>query len=269
MIARTLHQFLILAGLTAALLLAGCSTVPETGRSQLLLVSPAEETQLGLQEFEKLKKTVPISQDPTANALLQRVGQRIAAVASLPNARWEFVLFDKADVPNAFCLPGGKVGIYSGILPITQDEAGLATVIGHEVAHAVARHGAERMSEGMLIQLGGKLLEQASAGRSQASQAALQQAYGIGSTLTVALPHSRGQELEADRLGLLYMARAGFDPRAALAFWKRFADYKNKHGGGKQVAFLSTHPLDEQRIAQIEGLLPQAEMEYRKPDRKP
>ncbi|MBI3778132.1 MAG: M48 family metallopeptidase [Gammaproteobacteria bacterium] len=256
---------LFLASLLAGGLLAGCATVPETGRSQLLLVSPAEETQLGFQEFEKLKKSVPISKDPAANAQLQRVGQRIAAVAPLRNARWEFVLFDKPDVPNAFCLPGGKVGVYSGILPMTRDDAGLATVIGHEVAHAVARHGAERMSEGMLIQLGGQILEQATTGRSEASRAALQQAYGIGSALGVALPHSRGQELEADRIGLLYMARAGYPPREALAFWKRFAEYKNKNGGGKQIEFLSTHPLDDQRIRQIEGLIPQAEMEYHQP----
>lgn len=257
--------FLLPATLVGFTLLASCATVPETGRSQLLLVSPAQESQLGFQEFEKLKKTVPISGDPAANAQLQRVGQRIAAVASLQNARWEFVLFDKPDVPNAFCLPGGKVGIYSGILPITKDDAGLATVIGHEVAHAVARHGAERMSEGLLIQLGGQLLEQATLGRSEASRVVLQQAYGIGSALGVALPHSRGQELEADRLGLLYMARAGYPPREALAFWQRFAEYKEKHGGGKQIEFMSTHPLDAQRIRQIEGLLPQAEMEYRKP----
>ncbi len=264
MTCRTYISFFI-ASLLAGSLLAGCATVPETGRSQLLLVSPAEETQLGFQEFEKLKKSVPISKDPAANAQLQRVGQRIAAVAPLRNARWEFVLFDKPDVPNAFCLPGGKVGVYSGILPMTRDDAGLATVIGHEVAHAVARHGAERMSEGMLIQLGGQILEQATTGRSEASRAALQQAYGIGSTLGVALPHSRGQELEADRIGLLYMARAGYQPREALAFWKRFAEYQKKNGGGKQIEFLSTHPLDDQRIRQIEGLLPQAEMEYHKP----
>jgi predicted Zn-dependent protease len=257
------------AAFVAMLLLAACATVPETGRSQLLLVSPGEEAQMGFQEFEKLKKSVPISKDPAANAQLQRVGRRIAAVAPLPNAHWEFVLFDKPDVPNAFCLPGGKVGVYSGILPIAQDDAGLATVIGHEVAHAVARHGAERMSEAMLLQLGGQILDAAAAGRSEAQRAAIQQAYGIGTALGVALPHSRQQELEADHLGLLYMARAGYDPRAALAFWKRFAAYQKQHGGGKQIEFLSTHPLDDRRIAQIESLLPQAEMEYRKPAARP
>jgi len=141
----------------------------------------------------------------------------------------------------------------------------IAQSLPQTAANAVARHGAERMSEGLLIQLGGQLLEQATLGRSEASRVALQQAYGIGSTLGVALPHSRGQELEADHLGVLYMARAGYEPREALAFWKRFAEYKNKHGGGKQIEFLSTHPLDDQRIRQIEGLIPQAGMEFRKP----
>ncbi len=266
---HTISLFLkITVALTAAAWLSACTTVPETGRSQMLLVSSGDEAQLGFQEFEKLKKTVPISKDPAANAELQRVGQRIAAVAPLRNAKWEFILFDKPDTPNAFCLPGGKVGVYSGILPITKNEAGLATVIGHEVAHAVARHGAERMSEGMLLQMGGQILEQVTLGHSEASRVAMQQAYGIGSAVGVALPHSRGQELEADHLGLLYMARAGFDPREALDFWKRFSAYNNQHGGGKRVEFLSTHPIDDKRIAQIEGLLPQAQMEFRKPGGK-
>lgn len=248
----------MLAGAALVATLAGsCATVPETGRSQLLIVSPSQEIQLGFQEFEKLKKSTPISKDAAANAQLQRVGRRIAAVAPLPNAQWEFVLFDKPE-PNAFCLPGGKVGVFSGLLSITKDDAGLATVVGHEVAHAVARHGAERMSQDALFQI----LEELALGRSSpASRQVIQQAYGLG----FALPHSRQQELEADRLGVLYMARAGYPPREALGFWRRFAEYKNRHGGGRQIEFLSTHPLDENRIRQIEGLIPQAEMEYRKP----
>jgi predicted Zn-dependent protease len=250
------------AALTSGALLHGCATVPETGRSQLLIVSPAQEAQLGFQEFEKLKKSTPISKDAAANAQLQRVGKRIAAIAPLPNAQWEFVLFDKPDTPNAFCLPGGKVGVFSGLLPITKDDAGLATVVGHEVAHAVARHGAERMSQGAVFQV----LEELALGRSSpVSRQVIQQAYGLG----FALPHSRKQELEADHLGVLYMARAGYQPREALGFWKRFAEYKNKAGGGKQIEFQSTHPLDDERIRQIEGLIPQAEMEYRKPANTP
>lgn len=249
--------------LVIATLTAGCATVPETGRSQLLLISPAEEFQLGLSEFEKLKKTTPISRDAALNALVQRVGQRIAAVAKLPKAQWEFVVFDDAKTANAFCLPGGKVGIYTGILRYTQDESGLATVIGHEVAHAVARHGAERVSEGLLVQMGGQVLSQAVKTNSAVTQNIVLSAYGIGATVGVMLPHSRQQELEADHLGLLYMARAAYDPRQAVAFWKRFSE--GKSGGG--VEWLSTHPLDKTRIAALESRLPQALAEYQKTGR--
>ncbi len=247
----------------AALLtfLASCATVPETGRSQLLLVSSQQEMQLGLTEFEKLKKSTPISKDAKVNAMVQRVGQRIAAVAALPNAQWEFVVFDEPKTANAFCLPGGKVGVYTGILPITQDEAGLATVIGHEVAHAVARHGGERISEALFIELGGMALDTAMKNNSAQTQQIVLGAYGLGSTVGVALPHSRKQELEADHIGLLYMARAGYDPREAIAFWKRFSAYAAQHGG-QPIEFLSTHPVDATRIAQLEALLPQAMAEY-------
>ena len=144
-----------MAGLITSFLL-GCRTVPETGRRQLNFMSSGQEMQLGLTSFEKMKKETPINKDPALNAQVQRVGRRIAAVAPLPDAQWEFVVFDSKEV-NAFCLPGGKVGIYTGILPITKDDLGLATVIGHEVAHAVARHGGERMSEATLLQTGGQV----------------------------------------------------------------------------------------------------------------
>ncbi len=241
----------------------GCATVPETGRSQLLLVSPGDEMQLGLTEFEKLKQSTPVSRDRDLNALLQRVGRRIAAVAPLPNAQWEFVLFDDPKTANAFCLPGGKVGVYTGLLPIAKDEAGLATVVGHEVAHAVARHGAERMSEGLLIQLGGQVLEQALQTQPGLTRSIAMAAYDLGGQVGLVLPHSRNQELEADHLGLLYMARAGYDPRAAIVFWQRFSAYNQKKGG-PTLEFLSTHPLDDERIAQIESFMPQAVAEYRK-----
>lgn len=249
--------------LIAAMLLAGCATVPETGRSQLLLVSPQQEYQLGLSEFQKLKKTTPVSGDAANVAMVKRVGERIAAVASLPGAEWEFVLFDEPGTANAFCLPGGKVGVYSGILPITRDEAGLATVIGHEVAHAVARHGAERISEGLVLQFGGELLGQVMQTRSAAAQQLVLSAYGLGGQIGVMLPHSRQQELEADRLGLLYMARAGYDPREAVPFWERFSAYARSRGGGGNIEFLSTHPLDSTRIARLRANMPQAVTEYR------
>ncbi len=256
---RTLARFsgvcLLLAFLTA------CATVPETGRSQLLLVSPSQETQLGLTEFEKLKQSTPISKDKTVNAMVTRVGQRIAAVAPLPNAQWEFVVFDDPKTANAFCLPGGKVGVYTGILQITKDEDGLATVIGHEVSHAVARHGGERMSEALMTQLGGQLLGTALQNNTAQTQNLWLGVYGVSSQVGWTLPHSRQQELEADHLGLIYMARAGYDPRQAVAFWKRFKSYNDQHGN-QQWQFLSTHPVDDVRIAELEKLLPQAMAEY-------
>ena len=247
--------------------LTGCSTVPVTGRSQLNLVSESQEMELGLSSFDQLKKDTPINHDPTINEMVQRVGKRIAAIAGqkdMPNAQWEFVVFESKDA-NAFCLPGGKVGVYTGILPITKDDAGLATVIGHEVGHAVAHHGAERMSEAMVMQTGQQVLGSSISSADPRWQQAAMLAYGAGAKLGRELPHSRKQELEADQIGMMYMARAGYDPRAALDFWKRFAEYNRQHGGGDTswlTKFLSTHPVDDVRIQQIEKLLPEAEAEF-------
>lgn len=243
--------------------LAGCINAPETGRSQLLLVDRSQEARLGLRAFQEIKAETPVSRDPKQKAELQSVGRRIAEVARLPDARWEFVLFDVPKQPNAFALPGGKVGVYSGILPITQNEAGLAAVVAHEVAHVSARHGAERMSQGLAVQLGGTLLSATlgASGYGGFSRDLAMQAYGVGAQLGVMLPYSRTQELEADRIGLLYMARAGYDPREALAFWQRFQAYNAKRGRGG-LEFLSTHPLDDNRITQLRMYLPQALAEY-------
>lgn len=237
---------------------SGCSTVPVTGRSQLNLMSPGQEMQLGLTSFEETKKQVPISQDAATKALVQKVGQRIAAVATadMPNAQWEFVVFESKDA-NAFCLPGGKVGVYAGILPITKDEAGLAAVLGHEIAHAVARHGGERMSEAMVVQTGGSLLGIGLANSDPRLLAAAQLAYGVGTKVGAELPHSRAQESEADHIGLIYMARAGYDPEQAVKFWERFAAFK-KQQGGETPWFLRTHPLDEVRIQQLKEWIPAA-----------
>jgi predicted Zn-dependent protease len=240
----------------------GCSTVSETGRKQLILVSPAEEMQLGITSFNQMKKEVPVSKDPQANALVQKVGRRIAAVSGLTNAQWEFVVFESKEA-NAFCLPGGKVGVYTGILPITKDEGGLATVIGHEVAHAAKRHGAERLSSQMLLQTGGQVVGSAVSAVDPRWQGVATTVYGLGSNLGVALPHSRLQESEADHIGLLYMARAGYDPESAIAFWERFAELDRASGGGTPW-FLKTHPGGEQRIQQLKEWLPEAKAQYHK-----
>jgi predicted Zn-dependent protease len=248
----------------AAIFWSGCSTVPVTGRSQLTLISASEEMQLGITSFEQMKKETPISKDAAPNALLQKVGKRIAAIAGpdMPNAQWEFVVFESKDA-NAFCLPGGKVGVYTGILPITKDEAGLATVIGHEVAHAVARHGGERISEAMLIQSGGSLLGAGLSRADPAWQAVASTAYGLGTAVGRELPHSRKQESEADQIGLIYMARAGYDPEAAVQFWQRFAAFNQKQGASTP-SFLRTHPTDETRIRQLQEWMPRAKAEYQR-----
>jgi predicted Zn-dependent protease len=257
-----LRRFLPKPLLALALaLLAGCAMVPETGRRQLLLISATEEMQLGLVAFERMKQEVPINRDPALNAVVQRVGQRVAAVADLPNAKWEFVVFDSPEA-NAFCLPGGKVGVYTGILPLTKDEAGLATVIGHEVAHAARRHGNERMSEALVIQMGSRAVTAYVAASEPQRQALATTAYGLGTQLFRTLPHSRRQETEADQVGLIFIARAGFDPAAAVGFWERFADY-NRQAGHATPWFLRTHPLDEKRIADLRAWLPRAKAEYR------
>lgn len=245
-----------------SLLFQGCATVPVTGRSQLRMVSAEQEMQLGLTSFEQLKKETPISKDPAANALVQKVGKRIAAAAAgdLPNAQWEFVVFESKEM-NAFCLPGGKIGVYTGILPVTKDEEGLATVLGHEVAHAAAHHGSERISQAMLLEAGGQALGAGLSGYSPTTQALAAAAYGAGSQVGVLLPFSRKDESEADHIGLVYMARAGYNPEAALAFWQRFAAATSSEGGPPW--FLRTHPVTETRIEDIKKELPQAMAEYK------
>jgi predicted Zn-dependent protease len=255
--------------IAGVLLVAGCASAPVTGRRELNLVSSDQEMALGLSSFDQLKTNTPINHDPALNAMVQRVAKRIAAVAGkdLPGAQWEFVVFQSEEA-NAFCLPGGKVGVYTGILPITQTDAGLATVLGHEIGHAVAHHGAERMSEQMVLQGGGQLFGSAVAASDPRWQSLAMSAYGVGAQLGRELPHSRKQESEADHIGLIYMARAGYDPKEAVAFWERFMAYNQKQGGGQTPNFLTkfmrTHPLDEVRIRQLNAWLPEGEAEYTK-----
>ncbi|SFD76371.1 Peptidase family M48 [Thiohalospira halophila DSM 15071] len=255
------HTLVRLLFLSLMATLAACATVPETGRSQLMLISPAQEREMGQREFRRMVEELPVERGTERASLVEDVGERIAAVAPLPDAEWEFVLFDQPETANAFCLPGGKVGIYTGILGVTEDEAGLATVMAHEVAHAVARHGGERLSRAMALDLGATVVAGALGSEGPGTREALLGAYSIGAQVGVMLPHSRANELEADRLGLIYMARAGYDPRAAVAFWERFQAAKGE--GGAPPVFLSTHPPDAQRIRALRKQLPHALEIYR------
>jgi predicted Zn-dependent protease len=257
--------FIIVAGVL--ILGFACSTAPITGRHQLTgLVSSEQEMQLGLSEFDKLKKDTPISRDPAANALLQKVGKRIAAAAAndLPNAQWEFVVFESKE-PNAFCLPGGKIGVYTAILPITRDEAGLATVLGHEVAHATAHHGSERMSQQMVAQGVGQVGSAYLSSSHPTLGPIVQAAFPAVAQVGVLLPYGRKQESEADQIGLHYMARAGYDPEAAVQFWERFSA---SMGANNTPKWLRTHPVDSERIADIKQHVFEAKQEYNQAKRK-
>lgn len=245
--------------LVAALMIsAGCYTVPETGRQALILGSPEQEMQLGAQAFQEIRTQERVSSDPEALARVTRVGQRIAAAvgSDLPNTQWEFVVFDSPEL-NAFALPGGKVGVYTGILALATSDDELATVIGHEIAHVTARHGGERMTRAQGLQLGGALLGAAADAKLSANASQLLQlAYGAGSTVLGVLPHSRFQESEADKIGLRYAARAGYDPRAAVSFWLKM-NQQNTQQGAPAFKFLSTHPSGDDRIADLNAEIPQ------------
>ena len=255
-------DFLVVLALAAvALAPSGCETVPYTGRRQLQLVSPNEEAQMGVQSYQQIVGKATLSNDATNNALVQRVGSRIAAVTGL-DYKWEFRLIADDKQANAFALPGGKVAVYTGILPITRDESGLAAVLGHEIGHVLARHGGERLSQQMGVQTATQLL----AGMASSNPATVQlvsAALGAGAQVGVVLPWSRQQESEADHLGLILMAKAGYDPHAALELWKRMQDAAK---GQRPAEWLSTHPAEATRIQQIEGWLPEA-MQYYKPAR--
>lgn len=246
---------------------ASCGTVPLTGRSQLNLLPESSMVEMSLTSYSDFLKENKLSTNATQVQQIKRVGAKVSAAVEsylrtngfesyIQNFKWEFNLV-QSDVPNAWCMPGGKVVFYTGILPMTQNDAGVAVVMGHEIAHAVARHGNERMSQSMMLEMGGTALAEALKQKPEKTQALFSTAYGLGTQVGVALPFSRKHELEADEMGLIFMAMAGYDPREAVAFWKRMA----AKGDSATPEFLSTHPVDTRRIAELEKLMPEA-MKY-------
>ena len=251
--------------------LLSCSTVPITGRSQLNLIPASTMNSMSFDQYGQFMKSNKLSQNTSQTQMVKRVGLKIQkAVESfyaaqgmsskLSDYKWEFNLVESEDI-NAWCMPGGKVVVYTGILPIAGGETGLAVVMGHEIAHAIAEHGNERMSQGLIAQMGGMALSTAMKEQPETTRQLWMTAFGVGAQYGMMLPYSRIQENEADRLGLVFMAMAGYDPREAVGFWQRMSQEKK---GGAPPEFLSTHPSDETRIAKIKEALPEALGYYKK-----
>jgi Zn-dependent protease with chaperone function len=236
----------------------GCSTNPYTGRHQLLLVDEKTERQLGVTSYQQTLGESRVSSDPREVEPVARVGRRIAEAAAKPEMQWEFNVIVDDKTMNAWCLPGGKIAFYTGIFPVLQDEAGMAFVMGHEVAHALLHHGAERMSQGMAAQGAASLLGVALGGKDPKVQQGVLAAFGAATNVGVLLPFSRKHETEADRVGLQLMAKAGYDPRASIEVWKRMS----AKGGEQPPQWLSTHPSHESRIQDLESHLAQATALY-------
>lgn len=245
--------------IAAGLLLAGCQNVPLTGRSQLQMISEQQERRMGLTSFKEILAKEALSEDAEVNERVQRIGRRIAAATGRADYQWEFRVIEDDKQVNAFCLPGGKVAVYTGMLPVAQDDAGLAAVIAHEVAHAIARHGGERLSQEILV--AGLTAATVVATRDAKKRDLYAGLLGAGAAVGFLLPYSRLHESEADRMGLIYMARAGYDPRAAVGLWERMA--KAGQGKSKPPEFLSSHPADETRVRNIQRWLPEALGHYR------
>lgn len=267
---RRFPRTTLAAALAALLLVAACATVPLTGRRQLSLIPDSQLNAMSFQQYGQVLEESRLSSDPEATAMIKRVGARIQGAVEryfaqtgqsgqLDGYAWEFNLIE-SDQANAWCMPGGKVAFYTGILPICRDDAGVAVVMGHEVAHAVARHGGERMSQQMAVQLGGVALSEAVKNKPEQTQAIYMTAFAVGAQYGALLPYSRTHESEADRLGLIFMAMAGYDPREAPRFWERMG----AGGGASPPEFMSTHPSDETRIRNLNAWMPEA-LGYYKP----
>ena len=258
----------VLYSLIALLVISACSTVALTGRKQLNLVSNSEVLTSSFQQYDEFIQTAPLSANKSNAAMVEEVGKKISDAVEryfkennmsdrLEGYAWEYKLVQNTQA-NAFCMPGGKIVVYEGILPYTKDENGLAVVLGHEVAHAVARHSNERMSQQLLVSVGNEAVGLALSEKSELIRVLGSTVYGLGTQVGVMLPFSRKHESEADYLGLIFMAMAGYDPNGAIQFWERMST-----GEASGPEFLSTHPSEKTRIEQIQRDLPKA-MEYYK-----
>ena len=250
-----MRKFLnILFIVVSAFFIIGCETVPFTGRSQLMLTSPSEEAQLGEQAWREVLSQNRVSGNSKYNIALKRVGANLAKAANKPDYKWEFLVFENTE-PNAFCLPGGKVGVYSGLFQYTANDAELSAVVGHEIGHAIARHGGERMSQSAVQEAGAQAVATTLNGKSAGTLQAAMIAYSAGTNLGVMLPYSRTHEYEADKLGLVFMSKAGYNPNAAITFWQKFGQLSQTGTIGE---FFSTHPMSEKRIEEMRAYLPTA-----------
>ncbi len=239
-------------------LLWGCVSVPYTGRSRILLTSVSEENSLGEEAWKNILSTEHVSNNGLYNSVLKDCGTYLSRVTDRPDFRWEFRVLENPAV-NAFCLPGGKVAVYTGLFEATANEAELAAIVGHEIGHAIARHGGERMTQQLVQQIGSEALK-TSLGIDGARMEALLAAYAGISNVGFILPYSRVHEYEADKIGMILMSKAGYDPRAALDFWERMT---SKQGDGSSFSeFLSTHPINNNRIKAMKDFLPEAQKLY-------
>lgn len=254
--------------LSLVLFIQACSTVPLIGRKQISLLPESNMVEMSLTNYSQFLTENKLSTSKEQTDLVKRVGARMSVAVEkylkdngfqdrIADFKWEFNLVENKE-PNAWCMPGGKVVFYTGILPLTKNDAGVAVVMGHEIAHAVARHGNERMSQQMVAQFGSAALSEVIKSKPQETQAIYKTVFGLGAQYGLMLPYSRQHEYEGDKLGLIFMAIAGYDPKEAIGFWERMA----ANSTGKMPEFLSTHPMEENRIAAIKQFLPEAAKFY-------
>lgn len=266
-------RFTCLVFVPFLLVFSGCATVPVTQRKQFSFIPQQQLIALSDDSYAEILKESKLSTDSEKIDLVKRVGKKVADAAEnfmcsigqeddIKDYKWEFTLIEDDKTANAFCMPGGKIAVYTGILTVTQNESGLATVISHEVAHAIANHGGERLSQLLLVQLGEITLSLALQEKPKETRRIAYIAYGVTANVGVLLPYSRTHEKEADRIGLILMAKAGYDPHEALRFWRRMKE--EEKGKFRPPEFLSTHPVPENRIKDIEKNIPEAMAYYRK-----